>query len=67
MNTTYQINAHFAVSKALDAVKSWDAALKAQQAKKDLEGIAFCERMLKGCQDHLATVREDVKNVQKWN
>lgn len=67
MNITYKINANFAVSKAIDAVKSWQKALEEQKAKKDQEGIEVCEKFLKGCQENLAKVRESVKHEHIWN
>lgn len=67
MNNTYRINAHFAVSKALDAVKSWEVALEIQQAKQDQRGINFCAEQVKACQGQLTAVRESIKNVQMWS
>ena len=66
MNTTYKINAGYAVSKALEAVKSWKDALEVQTAAGNLEGIEFCQKSLEACQANLAKVRESVKNVHQW-
>jgi hypothetical protein len=66
MNTNYQINARFAVAKALDAVKSWEASLEVQTAKGDLEGIEFCQKSLEACRRNLEEIKESTKNVQAW-
>lgn len=67
MNTTYQINARFAVSKALEAVTSWEKALEVQTAAKDEEGIRFCEASLKVSRENLAKVKESARDVTQWN
>jgi len=66
MNTNYKINTSFAVSKAIEAVKSWEAALQTQTQAGDLEGIKFCQKSLEACRANLANVRNDIKNVQNW-
>lgn len=67
MNGTYKVQAHYAVSKAREAVQSWEKALEVQQAAGDLEGIAFCEASLRKCRANLEFIREDVRDVAKWN
>ncbi len=66
MNTNYKINTGFAISKALEAVKSWEVALATQTAARDLEGIEFCQKSLEGCRANLAKVRESTKQVHQW-
>ncbi len=66
MTNTSQINIQFAVSKALEAVKSWEKALLEQTAAGDLEGIAFCQKSLKGCRANLEAVKESANRVHEW-
>jgi len=67
MNATYRVNAQVAVSKALEAVKSWEVALAEQTRKGDLEGIGFCKKALEASRGNLEQVKGSVKRVHEWN
>lgn len=67
MNTTYRVNAQVAVNKALEAVASWQAALEAQTAKGDAEGIVFCQQALEASKGNLEQIKASVKRVHEWN
>ncbi len=65
MNTTYRINATFAVSKAKEAVKGWElgvAKAKSMNAAPDM--IKFAEDSLASCVANLEKTRRDVK--ENW-
>lgn len=65
MNNTYRINASFAVSKAKEAVKSWEAGVaKAKAMNATPDQVKFCEDSLACCVANLEKVRRDVK--ENW-
>jgi hypothetical protein len=65
MTNTYQINAFYAVSKAKEAVQSWEAGVaKAKEVGASMQDVRFCEESLRKCQENLAKVRRDVK--ENW-
>lgn len=64
MTNTYQINAHFAVSKAKEAVASWTAGVAKAKAEGTAADIEFCKGSLALCVANLAKVQKDVK--ENW-
>lgn len=64
MTNTYQINAFFAVSKAKDAVASWELGVAKAKAEGTEADVRFCEESLRMCRENLAKVRKDVK--ENW-
>ena len=64
MTNTYQINAHFAVSKAKEAVKNWELGVAKAKEIGTAADIEFCEGSLRMCRENLAKVQRDVK--ENW-
>jgi hypothetical protein len=58
---THRINTFYAISKAQDAVKSWEAGVAKARAEGTAEDIAFCEQSLKLCKERLEWVKNDVE------
>jgi len=65
MTNQYQINAFYAVSKAKEAVQSWEAGVaKAKEMGASASDLEFCEGSLRMCRENLAKVQRDVK--ENW-
>ena len=64
MTNQYQINAFYAVSKAKEAVQSWEAGVAKARAEGTPADVEFCEGSLALCVANLAKVQKDVK--ENW-
>lgn len=65
MTNGYQINALYAVTKAKEAVQSWEAGVaKAKEMGASAADLRFCEESLRVCLENLEKVRRDVK--ENW-
>jgi len=63
MTNTYQINAYYAVSKAKEAVQSWEAGVaKAKAMGASMSDMEFCEVSLRMCRENLEKIQRDVKD-----